>query len=118
MLYPLFWNNYTILSVRSVRQKFILPVCLPFGEKIKEEMTNAVATIVGWGDTLFGWYTFHNKVVSTQAHTQKIASDNFHHAEHRTPTSVADPPPLLPSRRLPEFGPAAGRRAGVSFLPV
>lgn len=34
-------------------QKFILPVCLPFGKKI-ENIIDAVATVVGWGDTLNG----------------------------------------------------------------
>ncbi|XP_050710963.1 venom protease-like isoform X2 [Eriocheir sinensis] len=37
-------------------QSFIRPVCLPFGKRIEENMTDAVATVAGWGNTLNGGF--------------------------------------------------------------
>ncbi|MPD01264.1 Clotting factor B [Portunus trituberculatus] len=37
-------------------QEFILPVCLPWGSKIEENIVDSKATVMGWGHTSLGGF--------------------------------------------------------------
>ncbi|KAK8406196.1 hypothetical protein O3P69_007131 [Scylla paramamosain] len=63
ILYPdyIFRQGYHDLALLRLERKvtlqtFILPVCLPWGNKSEESIVNTQATVVGWGLTLFGGF--------------------------------------------------------------
>ncbi|XP_063849905.1 venom protease-like isoform X1 [Scylla paramamosain] len=57
-IYPQGYHDLALLRLerKVVLQKFILPVCLPWGSKSEENIVNSRATVVGWGHTLFGGF--------------------------------------------------------------
>lgn len=51
-----FYNDIAVLvlSENVQKSKYVIPICIPRGELIRQTFDGAVATVVGWGTTRYG----------------------------------------------------------------
>ncbi|XP_012545524.2 proclotting enzyme isoform X1 [Bombyx mori] len=51
-----FYNDIAVLVLAEnvQKSKYVIPICLPTGDVLRESFEGAVATVVGWGTTRYG----------------------------------------------------------------